>query len=204
MVLPNPSGIPHSKLEDAIAIIMGTLFVGLGIGLFQNVGMAFGGTAGMAILIHYLTGISFGVLFFVVNLPFYIFGLRAMGLPFTLKTFAAVAMLAGCSALLPKVMPLGVVHPLFAAIAGGFLVGMGILALARHNSSLGGIGILALYLQKKHGMRAGKVQMACDCAIVIAAFFVISPVMLAYSVLGAVVMNLVVAINHKPGRYMGS
>ncbi|HEY0200743.1 MAG TPA: YitT family protein, partial [Burkholderiaceae bacterium] len=61
-----------------------------------------------------------------------------------------------------------------------------------------------LYLQEKHGWRAGKVQMAIDCSIVLLAFLVIPPGRVLWSVLGAVVMNLFLWVYHKPGRYRGS
>jgi hypothetical protein len=70
---PTPSKrfIPHSLLEDVLAILTGTLFVSLGIALFNQAGLLTGGTAGLAFLIHYRTGLSFGSVFFLVNLPFY-------------------------------------------------------------------------------------------------------------------------------------
>jgi uncharacterized membrane-anchored protein YitT (DUF2179 family) len=43
--------------------------------------------------------------------------------------------------------------------------------------------------------------MAMDCAIVLLALTVVDPERVAYSVLAAVVMNLFIAVNHKPGRY---
>jgi hypothetical protein len=36
---------------------------------------------------------------------------------------------------------------------------------------------------------------------VLLALWVVEPSRVAYSVLGAVVMNLFIAVNHKPGRY---
>ena len=60
---------------------------------------------------------------------------------------------------------------------------------------------MSLYLQKAKGWRAGKVQMAMDCAIVLLALTVVDVERVAYSVLAAVVMNLFIAVNHKPGRY---
>ena len=53
------------------------------------------------------------------------------------------------------------------------------------------------------GWRAGAVQMGIDCAIVVAALAIVDPASVAISVIGAVALNLVVAINHKPGRYLG-
>jgi uncharacterized membrane-anchored protein YitT (DUF2179 family) len=86
---------------------------------------------------------------------------------------------------------------------GGFLIGAGLLMLFRHHASLGGLNILVLWLQERRGWRAGKVQMAIDCLIVVAAFAIVEPGRVALSVLGAIALNLVVAVNHKPGRYLG-
>ena len=69
-------------------------------------------------------------------------------------------------------------------------------------SSLGGLNVLVLYLQERLGWRAGKVQMVIDSLIVLGAFWVADWERVALSVLGAVVLNLTLAINHRPGRYM--
>jgi uncharacterized membrane-anchored protein YitT (DUF2179 family) len=61
---------------------------------------------------------------------------------------------------------------------------------------------VVLYLQQRRGWRAGHVQLAIDSAIVLAALAVASWDRVAWSVLGAVVLNLTLAINHRPGRYM--
>jgi uncharacterized membrane-anchored protein YitT (DUF2179 family) len=87
------------------------------------------------------------------------------------------------------------------SVLGGLLLGSGCLFLARHRASLGGATIVSLYLQQSRGWRAGAVQMGMDCCIVLTALFVIEPERVAYSVLAAVVMNLFIAVNHKPGRY---
>jgi uncharacterized membrane-anchored protein YitT (DUF2179 family) len=75
--------------------------------------------------------------------------------------------------------------------------------LIRHKSSLAGITVLALYLQQRLGWRAGKVQLCFDCLILTAGFFVVPRELLLYSLLGAIVLNTVIWVNHKPGRYMG-
>jgi uncharacterized membrane-anchored protein YitT (DUF2179 family) len=171
--------------------------------MFASAGLLAGGTAGLAFLIHYATGWRFGVVFFVVNLPFYVLAWRAMGAAFTFKTFCAVAALSLAAELMPFVLRFESLQPLYAGVMGGFLIGAGLLMLFRHKASLGGINILALYLQQHRGWRAGKVQMAIDCVIVLAAFALVEPWRIAVSVLGAVALNLVVAVNHRPGRYLG-
>ena len=192
----------HTPFEDLQALLTGTLFIALGVAMFKHAGLLTGGTAGIAFLLHYATGISFGKLFFVINLPFYWIAWRRMGRAFTYKTFAAVALLSALTEFQPLVMRFESLQPLYAAVMGGLSMGSGFLMLFRHKASLGGVGIVALMLQQERGWRAGKVQMVVDCAIVLAALFVVDPQRIAYSLVGAVALNLTLAINHKPGRYI--
>lgn len=192
----------HSLLEDAQALLTGTLFVALALVLFRQVGMITGGVTGMGLVIHYATGWAFGAVFFVLNLPFYALAWLRMGWRFTLKTFLAVGLLALLTELLPQWLVLDAVDPLFAALAGGLMAGAGFLILFRHESSLGGLNVLALWLQERRGWRAGKVQMGIDVAILLAATPWVTPRLLALSVLGALALNFALAVNHKPGRYV--
>ncbi|MDR3410893.1 MAG: YitT family protein [Formivibrio sp.] len=201
--MTTPSAPPHSLIEDIQALLVGTLFIALSVVLFRHAGLLTGGTAGMAFLLHYVSGYPFGAIFFVINLPFYIFAVRALGWTFTFKTFAAIAMLSLYSEILPHWIQLGSLQPVFATVMAGLLAGVGLLMLMRHNASLGGLGVMAIYLQKTRGWRAGKVQMAGDCLIVGTALLVKDVSLVALSVLGAVALNLVITINHRPGRYTG-
>ena len=193
---------PHSRLEDAFALVCGTLLVTLGVAMFRNASMVAGGTTGIAFLVHYASHVNFGLALFLINLPFYWLAWRHMGREFTLKTFTAVALMAAEVELLPRVLTFGTLHPLFAAVAGGLLIGTGMLILFRHRASIGGIGVVAVLLQERKGWRAGQVQMAIDCTIVLAAVFVVPLAQVALSVLGALTLNLVLAMNHRPGRYV--
>lgn len=193
----------HSAYEDLIAIVIGTLFVALGVVIYTKVVLLAGSTAGLALLLQYASGIGFWWLFFAVNLPFYILAVKKLGWAFTLRTFAAVTLVSVFSRLTSELVSFSHLDPLYAAVMGGALSGTGLLILFRHRTGLGGINVLAIYLQDRFGLRAGYVQMAVDLAILAAAFFVIPLDRLALSVLGAVVVNMTLAINHRPGRYLG-
>ena len=192
----------HTPLEDLQAVLTGTLFISLAVMLFNHAGLLTGGTAGLAFLLHYATGISFGKLFFLINLPFYWLAWHRMGREFTLKTFASVACLSVLTEFQPLVLRIETLHPLYAAVIGGLLMGAGFLMLFRHHASLGGVGIVALVLQRDKGWRAGHVQLAVDCAIVLAALFVVAPARIGYSLVGALALNMALAVNHRPGRYI--
>lgn len=199
---PVPKGEPHRPHEDVQALMIGTLFVALGVVLFRHAGLLTGGTAGLAFLLHYALGWNFSLTFVLINLPFYGLAWWRMGPMFTLKTVATVLLLAGFVQWLPQWISIDTLATPFAAVIGGLLTGTGMLMLFRHRASLGGFNVLVLWLQERFGWRAGKVQMALDCSIVLTAFAVMDGPRIAWSVLGAVVMNMTLAINHRSGRYL--
>jgi len=77
------------------------------------------------------------------------------------------------------------------------------LLLFRHRASLGGINILALYLQDRFNIRAGKFQMGVDLVIVMLAIMVLPLDKVLLSITGAAVLNMILTLNHKQGRYQG-
>ena len=192
----------HSLLEDAQGVLAGSMLVSLGVTLFSAAGLLTGGTVGLAFLVHYGADLSFGTVFFLVNLPFYYLAFRRLGLAFTVKTFCAIAMTALLSEYMPGFFAFESINPIAAALFGGLTVAAGMLALFRHRTSLGGFGILALYLQDRFGWRAGLVQLAFDGMVLACSFFVATPFAILCSILGALVMNLTLAVNHRNDRYI--
>lgn len=202
--MTHPRPHRHNLFEDAQALLVAPLIIAFAVMLFREAGLLTGGTVGIAFLIHYLSGWPIGPLLVVINLPFYGLALRAMGKAFTTKTFLSVGLMALYAELLPHLIQLQSLDRLFAAIMGGFLAGISLLILIRHKASLGGLGILVIHLQNTRGWRAGKLQMAADFVILLAAAFIRDPLSVGLSVVGALALNLVIAVNHKSGRYMGT
>ena len=198
-----PAAERHGLHEDAFALLLGTLLVALGMTLYAKATLLVGGMAGMALLVQYTLGMDFWLAFWLVNLPFYLLGLKRLGRAFMLRTFLAVSLVSLFSRLTADWIDFSRLNPVYAAIMAGTLCGIGLLMLFRHRTGLGGVNILAIFLQESFGLRAGYFQLAVDLAILSAAYFVIPLDRLALSVLGAVVVNMTLAINHRPGRYLG-
>ncbi len=196
-------GMRHGVLEDVQAIVTAALLMALGVTLLAQPHLAPGGTLGLAFILHYATGVPLGRLVFLVNLPFYWFAVRRMGWTFTLKTIAAVGVLALFTELAPRVLTVQHVQPAVGAILGGTLAGLGMIILFRHGASFGGITILAAYLQDRVGLRAGYFQMTCDVLIMLAATRWVPLPLIFVSLFGAAAVNLTLAVNHRPGRYAG-
>lgn len=194
----------HTPWEDALGILSGVTLTALGILILGQLGFLTGGMAGLAFVIRYATGWNFGLVFFLLNLPFYALAIHRMGRAFTLKTAFAVALLSLMTAFGGDFIHFDRIQPLLGACLGGLLLGFGLLALFRHRSSVGGVGIMAVYFQDRFGWRAGLTQLAVDFTILALAFAVVPPLSVIYSVIGALIFNLFLAINHRTDRYLAT
>lgn len=192
----------HGFVDDLQGITFGSFMSSVGVLLLTHMGFVTGQTAGLALLISYATGWSFGLVFFVINIPFYWLGWKRFGTRFVAKSFVAVAMLSATTIILPDYLEFGRIHPAVAAALIGCMCGAGLLALFRHGSSLGGVGIVGLYIQDATGFKAGWVQLIFDAALFLIALTLRDPMTIAWSFLGAVVLNMTIAINHRRDRYI--
>ncbi|HMW79999.1 YitT family protein [Accumulibacter sp.] len=199
-----PAPLRHSLFEDLQALAAAALLGSLGLGLLKHAGLITGGTVGLAFLGHYASAAPLGALLFAINLPFIAFAWFTLGRAFTLKTLCAIGLLAVATDALPRVLAIERLDPLFAAITGGLLAGVSMIILFRHGASLGGLNIVVHWLQERFGWRAGYLQLAIDAAIIAAALALVPVERILVSLLGAAVLNLTLAINHRPGRYMAA
>jgi len=194
----------HTFIEDTQGLSMGVFFCGISVHLLTHLGLLTGQTAGLAVIVSYLTGWSFGAVFFVINIPFYLLAWFRMGPVFTFRSLLSVSLLSLVTTLLPYGWTPGEMNLGLGAVICGSIIGAGLLILFRHNGSMGGFGVLALLIQDKTGFRAGYVQLAADVVIFGAALFIFPFQIVAWSLLGAVVTNLVIAVNHRRDRYVAT
>jgi len=174
----------------------------VGVTFLASLGFLTGQTAGIALIIAYVTGYSFGTVFFIVNLPFYIFSWRRLGAEFTIKSAICVTVLSVAVDLIPRGMSFDYLNPVLGTTIFGVLTGFGLLGVFRHKGSLGGLGVIALLIQDRTGFRAGYVQLLVDAAIFLVAIFLFDIDVVLYSLFGAVVLNAVIAFNHDKDRYI--
>ena len=199
---PANAPLRHSRFEDAQALVAAALVGSLGLGLLKEAGLITGGTVGLAFLAHYASGVSLGALFLAINVPFMALAWFRVGHAFAVKTLCAIALLSLATDLLPRVLSFGGIDPLYAAVMGGVLAGIAMIILFRHQASLGGLNIVVHWLQERFGWRAGYVQLAIDAAIIGTSLALLPLERILVSLLGAAALNLTLAINHRPGRYM--
>jgi uncharacterized membrane-anchored protein YitT (DUF2179 family) len=194
----------HTALEDIQGLSIGLITTGIGLSLIAHLGFITGQTAGLALVLSYLTGVSFSWVFWLINIPFYILAYFRMGSAFTLKSAICVTLLSLMMAYMPHILTFETLNPLFGTLAFGVLTGFGLLGVFRHNASLGGLGVLALIAQDRFGIRAGVVQIAFDVALFAVAAFLFAPTVVLHSLFGALILNSVIAFNHRRDHYVAS
>lgn len=202
LLLAKPPADRHTPFEDAQGILIGATLVALAIQFLRASDLITGQIAGLALVASYAAEWSFGAAFFVMNLPFYVLALRLSGWAFVLKSASAVALMSVIAETLPLVLTIDNLPPALGATLFGVLAGVGLLSLFRHGASLGGIGIVALLLQERRGIPAGWTQLAFDLCVFAAALAVLPWEAVAWSVIGAAILNVIIATNHRQDRYI--
>lgn len=183
-----------------LSILEGCILVALGLHILNSAGLLISGTAGAGMILLRLTDLSFGQLFFLLNLPFYVLAWYTLGRDFTLRTFASVSLLSILSELMKYYAVLSI-HPLLSATLGGLLVGFGLIILFRHNTSLGGLNILSVYLERKFNIHASKTTLIADIFVLFAAITFLDLTHLGLSLIAFVLLSSVVGRYHRPPKW---
>ena len=201
---PPEAHLNHTILEDALALVVGCIFVATGLAILHAAGLVAGGMAGTALLVSQFVPFAPGLLLALLTAPFLLLGYFAIGPLFALRTVAASVLIAGLSIVVEDSVQLGVDSPLVASIAGGTLLGQGMLMLVRHGTGLGGFGVLAVWLLQKFGWPIGRTAIVVDVIVLGVSAIFLAPVPLMWSALCAVIMGAIVYLWHRPGVYAGA
>ncbi|CAM3164097.1 YitT family protein [Filibacter tadaridae] len=166
-----------------IFISIGATLAAVGLELFLIPNSVIdGGIIGVSLILNFLTGIPFGVLILIVNLPFLFFGYKHIGKNFFFSSSYAIALLAIVEFPLKSVGPF-VTDPLLATVFGGLILGAGVGLVIRHGGALDGTEILGILLTKKIPYSVGEFVMFFNIFIFGWAGFVLGWEKAMYSIL---------------------
>lgn len=117
-----------------------------------------GGVVGISIMLSAVTGIPFGVLLIVINLPFLFLGYKYIGKPFAIATTFSIICLSFWSNIFLPVLP--VTNDFFlAAVFGGIITGTGVGMVIRNGGSFDGTEIVAIITDRKTVFSVGEIVM---------------------------------------------
>lgn len=179
-------------------VLIGLFLTALGVKILSTSMLTFGGTAGIATMLTYISTLSWGILFFLVNLPFFIISLVQLGKWFTLSSFISIIGISVINDSLAVYIPSFQITPMTAAVLAGFFIGAGVTLVLNNGSSLGGIHILALYLDKNFSINRGYVIFVSDSLIILLAVFLVGWQSAIYSIFSIIIASFII------GRYKSS
>ena len=117
-----------------------------------------GGVVGISIMLSAVTGLPFGVLLIVINLPFLFLGYKYIGKPFAIATTFSIICLSFWSNIFLPVLP--VTNDFFlAAVFGGIITGTGVGLVIRNGGSFDGTEIVAIITDRKTVFSVGEIVM---------------------------------------------
>ena len=195
--------LKHNIWEDLFGITIGAVLLSVGIDILEKGEILTGGTAGLALLIAHQFSQNVAIVYPLVSAPFLLLSWFKKGKIFTLRTALTVLYVSFLVNLIPQIMNVDVKNELLASLISNIFLTMGLLALFRHNSSVGGFGVVALIAQEQFNFKAGYAQLILDLVVMAIALLYYSPNQVFVSLLGVIVLNLGLAVNHRADRYLG-
>ena len=167
---------------DVLLIIAGIFSAGFGLkGFLLPNNFVDGGATGISLLLTEITKIPLPVFIVVVNIPFILFGLKAIGKQFVIKTALAIIGLSACVAFIPY--PQITNDKLLVAVFGGFFLGAGIGLSVRGGSVIDGTEVLAIFLNRKISLTVGDIILIFNIIIFSVAAYLLSIETALYSIL---------------------
>ncbi|PIC81300.1 hypothetical protein CSV75_05850 [Sporosarcina sp. P18a] len=141
-----------------------------------------GGIIGIALILNFISGVPFGILILILNLPFLFFGYKHIGKNFFFSSSYSIALLAIVEFPLKTLGPF-VTDSLLATVFGGLLLGAGVGTIIRNGGALDGTEILGILLTKKIPYSVGEFVMFFNLFIFGWAGFVLGPEKAMYSII---------------------
>lgn len=191
-------------IHKTISILVGSLLMAIGVNVFLiNHELLDGGTFGMGLILHYLTGMQVGLLVILLSIPVLILAL------FYNRSFlynSIHGMLISSFIVDLTYHPLRVLgyildqNPLGSAIMGGIFVGAGIGLMLRYDTSIGGTDLLGQIVANYLKVNPGVIIFMIDFVIVFTGYYLIDDSSLVLSFITVIcvgTMTSVIAMKRK-------
>ena len=157
-------------------IISGSFVLALAVvGFFLPNQMVTGGTAGLALLLHYITPLTIGSLIALINLPLLILGSRYLGKMFAIRTVITIVLISLFIDFLAQIIKLEpfILDTILSSIFGGIFIGLGLALVIKGNSSAGGSTIISKIISSKTEIKPAQVILVIDTIIILSALFIL-------------------------------
>jgi uncharacterized membrane-anchored protein YitT (DUF2179 family) len=169
-------------LRSITFVFVGVLTAGFGLkGFLMPNHFIDGGVTGISLLVNNKFHFPLAVLIILFNLPFILLGWHQIGKGFSIKSVAAISLLALAVAFIPY--PSVTSDRLLVAVFGGFFLGAGIGFSIRGGAVIDGTEILAIFMSRKQSLSVGDFILVFNILIFSAAAYLLSVEIAMYAML---------------------
>lgn len=168
--------LSNNELKNYGFITLGSLVLAFAVvGFFVPNQLITGGTAGLALLLHYITPLTIGTLIALINLPLLIIGIKYLGKAFAIRTTTTIILISIFIDFIANIINLKpfIIDSTLGAIFGGIAIGVGLALVIKGNSSAGGSTIVARVISSKTEIKPGQVILVIDTIIVLSSLFIL-------------------------------
>ena len=158
----------HSKdiVLNVGLIAIGCTIYAIGInGVIIPHGFLTGGVLGISLLAHYFTpAMGIGLIYFCLNIPLMLLGWFTISHRFMFYSLFGMIFLSWAATFVHPHIP-AIQDPMLAALLAGCICGTGGGLILRSYGSVGGLDILAVFMNKKFGYQIGGILFATNAII---------------------------------------
>lgn len=169
-------------VRDMFLISLGIISAGFGLkGFLLPNAFIDGGATGISLLISALTEVPLAPLIVMVNFPFVVFGFKAIGTEFAIKTILGIVGLSLAVAFIdyPEITH----DKLLISVFGGFFLGAGIGLAVRGGAVIDGTEVLAIAISRRSGLSIGDIILIINIIIFSFAAYLLTIEIALYAIL---------------------
>lgn len=181
-------------------IALGTILAALAFHIFlQPNDIMAPGLGGVVLLLNQFLPLSTGILYFVLNIPLFLLGLRFLGLKFILYSFIGMSFLSLFLLIFEHVPNFN--QPLIGSILGGLLSGTAIALILLVGGSTGGLDIACVIINRTWPkFTTGKAMFMINAFIVICSIFLFGITKSALSILSIYLASKALDLSYHVGK----
>ena len=177
-------------LKKGMIIVVGSIFLSLGINLFLiPYEILDGGIIGIGLILNYIWGLKVGLMIMFLSIPIFIiawFNYR----DYFYNSLHGMVISSFFIDIFKPLDSLIRIDSVYSSILGGILVGLGIGLMLRFKTSTGGTDLIALFLSDKIGINVGILIFIIDSIVVLSGWLLLSSDTLFLSTITILVVGL--------------
>ncbi|MGG0715977.1 YitT family protein [Robertmurraya massiliosenegalensis] len=181
-------------LKKGLVIVLGSIFISLGINLFLSpYEVLDGGVIGIGLILNYILGLKTGLMILLFSIPIFViawFHYR----DYFYNSLHGMMISSFFIDLLEPFRSFFLIEAIYSSIIGGILIGAGIGVMLRYRTSTGGTDLIAQFICDKTGINVGLLILFMDSIILLIGGLLLSSDTILLSIITVLVVGLTTSL----------